>query len=170
MTFIPDRYTPADEADPTALLSPKQKRFIEEYLVDFNATQAAIRAGYSAHNASEIAYENLRKPQICAALVCRARTLLTESDITPAQVLEELRLIAFSDISEMASWDRHGVTFRDSAELPAHVRRAIAEIQAQVTETRDGAGGTTRKAHLKLKTCDKLRALEALGRYLGFQA
>lgn len=49
-------------------LTPKQQAFVDEYLLDFNATQAAIRAGYSKHTAAEIAHENLRKPQIQAAL------------------------------------------------------------------------------------------------------
>lgn len=49
-------------------LTDKQKRFIEEYLIDLNATQAAIRAGYSENTASETGYENLRKPQIQKAI------------------------------------------------------------------------------------------------------
>jgi phage terminase small subunit len=50
-------------------LTPKQKRFIEEYLIDLNATQAAIRAGYSEDTAKEIGYENLTKPHIQQLIV-----------------------------------------------------------------------------------------------------
>lgn len=49
-------------------LTPKQERFVAEYLIELNATQAAIRAGYSARTASEAGYENLRKPQIAQAV------------------------------------------------------------------------------------------------------
>ena len=49
-------------------LRPKQQAFVREYLVDFNATQAAIRAGYSERTAKEIAYENLTKPHIATAI------------------------------------------------------------------------------------------------------
>lgn len=51
-----------------AKLTDKQQRFVEEYLIDLNATQAAIRAGYSENTASETGYENLRKPQIQEAI------------------------------------------------------------------------------------------------------
>lgn len=47
-----------------AKLTAKQQRFVDEYLIDLNATQAAIRAGYSARNANNIASENLAKPNI----------------------------------------------------------------------------------------------------------
>ena len=50
-------------------LTPKQKRFVAEYLVDLNATAAAIRAGYSKKTAEVIEYENLRKPQIQQTLL-----------------------------------------------------------------------------------------------------
>ena len=49
-------------------LNPKQKRFCDEYLIDLNATQAAIRAGYSRNCAGQIGQENLKKPQIAAAV------------------------------------------------------------------------------------------------------
>ncbi len=52
-------------------MTPKQKRFVEEYLIDLNATQAAIRAGYSKKTAESIGHENLRKPKIAAAVAER---------------------------------------------------------------------------------------------------
>ncbi len=59
-------------------LTPKQKRFIDEYLTDLNATQAAIRAGYSKKTAAQVGFENLRKPQIAAA-VSRAKQERSEA-------------------------------------------------------------------------------------------
>ena len=52
----------------TKKLTPKQSRFVDEYLIDLNGTKAAIRAGYSKKTASEVGYENLRKPQIAEAV------------------------------------------------------------------------------------------------------
>ena len=53
----------------TQTLTPKQARFVQEYLIDLNATQAAIRAGYSEHTARQVASENLSKPYIVKAVV-----------------------------------------------------------------------------------------------------
>jgi hypothetical protein len=57
-----------DLATAAGILTPKQRRFAEEYLVDLNATQAAIRAGYSAATAGQIGYENLTKPEVQVAV------------------------------------------------------------------------------------------------------
>ena len=84
-------------------LTAKQQRFVEEYLVDLNATQAAIRAGYPEKTARSIGAENLTKPVIEEAIAdaLKARRLRTE--ITQDRVLEELALIGFADIPEEMS-------------------------------------------------------------------
>jgi phage terminase small subunit len=73
-------------------LSFKMARFIDEYLVDGNATQAAIRAGYSPRSAYAIASENLRKPEIAIRVEQRKRELLAQQRITPEWVVEQLRI------------------------------------------------------------------------------
>jgi phage terminase small subunit len=71
-------------------LTPKQEQFVEEYLIDVNATQAAIRAGYSKKTAHVIGTENLRKPAIAAA-VAEAQADRTErTNITQDYVLESI--------------------------------------------------------------------------------
>jgi hypothetical protein len=87
---------PADGA-----LNPRQKSFVEQYLVDLNGTQAAIRAGYSPGSAAEIAYENLRKPHIAEAI---AKALAEHGGIMAARIVDELAKIAFSDIRKVVSW------------------------------------------------------------------
>jgi len=72
-------------------IKPKQAKFVEEYLVDFNATQAAIRAGYSRRRASEIGLQLLRKPHVQEVLSERARQLVAEADITPERVIADWR-------------------------------------------------------------------------------
>ena len=84
------------------LLTVKQRLFVREYLLDLNATQAAIRAGYSRHTASEIGYENLRKPKIMSAI---EEALRQFGGITQTRLIDELGRLAFSDIGNVVAWD-----------------------------------------------------------------
>lgn len=83
--------------NPHPRLTPRQERFVAEYLVDLNATQAAIRAGYSPKTASAIGAENLRKPQLAAAVRVAARERAAATEITAANVLRRLASIGFND-------------------------------------------------------------------------
>jgi phage terminase small subunit len=69
-------------------LTPKQARFVEEYLIDLNATQAAIRAGYSAKTARQVGQENLSKPVISAALSERQKARSERVELTGDMVIE----------------------------------------------------------------------------------
>ena len=71
-----------------AKLKGKQQRFCEEYLIDLNATQAAIRAGYSERTAKETGYENLTKPHIAEVIADLKRIRSEETRIDAAYVLE----------------------------------------------------------------------------------
>lgn len=71
-------------------LTPKQERFVEEYLVDLNATQAAIRAGYSAKTANRVASENLSKPDIAAAVQSQRAKVSERTMRTVADVLADI--------------------------------------------------------------------------------
>ena len=82
-------------------LTPKQQRFIDEYLVDLNASQAAIRAGYSARRADAIGYENLRKPEIAAAIRDAQAARSERTGITADRALQEVWAIATADASEL---------------------------------------------------------------------
>ncbi|MFA9488759.1 MULTISPECIES: terminase small subunit [unclassified Mannheimia] len=78
-------------------LTDKQKRFIEEYLIDLNATQAAIRAGYSEDTAKEMGYENLTKPHIQEAIQQAKNQRSERTQITQDDVLNGLlEVIAMS--------------------------------------------------------------------------
>ena len=74
-------------------MTPKQQRFVDEYLIDLNATQAAIRAGYSAKTAKETGYENLTKPHIAEAVQMAQAARSEETGTTAAWVLEELKKV-----------------------------------------------------------------------------
>ena len=81
-------------------LTPKQARFIEEYLVDLNATQAAIRAGYSARTATVIGNENLTKPYIQAAIEIAQLARSERTQITVDKVLEDIELIKLNAMQQ----------------------------------------------------------------------
>ena len=85
-----------------AKLTPKQRRFVNEYLIDLNATQAAIRAGYSKKTAQQIGAENLSKPVIQAEIQKRQTKLQNKLEITQERVLQELASIAFANGADFA--------------------------------------------------------------------
>ena len=79
-------------------LTDKQKIFVYEYLVDYNATQAAIRAGYSKDTAGAIGAENLKKPQIQQFLEKYQKDRSEKCGIKFNMIIDELRKIGFADI------------------------------------------------------------------------
>lgn len=83
-------------------LTGKQKRFVEEYLVDLNATQAAIRAGYREKTAGQIGFENLKKPEIQEAVAKAIQERQARTEITQDRVLSELGRVAFADADDGA--------------------------------------------------------------------
>lgn len=105
------------EVGTTLALTDKQRRFVEEYCVDFNATQAAIRAGYSADSAASIGWENLRKPEIRGAVAGR---------------LNELTMSAAEAAMRLTRWGRGSVAsfMRITADGEAIVDLSTAEAQA----------------------------------------
>lgn len=159
-----------------AKLTPKQKLFVQEYLIDLNATQAAIRAGYSEKTAAVIGAENLIKPNIAASIQKAMNSREQRTEITQDKVLKELAKIAFSNGSDFAKvktemhkkrlWDDEAeeyvekeveeqfVELIDTDKLPPEKKAAIAEIS-------EGKFGIT------VKACDKVKALELIGKHLG---
>lgn len=139
-------------------LTPKQQRFVEEYLVDLNATQAAIRAGYSPKTAGQIGDRLLKKAETQQALAERMKAREQRTEVTQDRVVKELAKIAFGDPRNVMTWGPTGVKLKASTELTDDEAAFVSEVSETTTEH----GGS-----LKLKTNDKLKALELLGRHLG---
>lgn len=139
-------------------LTPKQARFVEEYLIDCNASAAAVRAGYSPRTARRIGWENLQKPDIQAALSERQAVLQDRYAVTQDRVIRELALIAFADMRHYAEWDRGGVTLKACEDLSEEQSRVVQEVSHSVTK--DGS-------NVRFKLHSKVEALEKLGRHLG---
>jgi phage terminase small subunit len=137
-------------------MTPKQERFVEEYLVDLNATQAAIRAGYSARTAREIGRENLDKPDIQAALQTAFAARSKRVEIDQDWVVRRLARIADLDFRKLFAKD--GI-LRPIHELPEDVASAISSVD--VVKRKDGA------EEYRVRLPDRIRALDLLGRHLG---
>jgi len=137
-------------------LTPKQSRFVAEYLGDLNACQAAIRAGYSARTAQKIGSENLSKPEVKRAIDEALARRAARVEVKADDVLRELLRLAGTDIGR--AFDAQG-RLLPLAQMPEDVRRAIASVE--VLESDEGPGVVR-----KVKFWDKPRALELLGKHL----
>jgi phage terminase small subunit len=141
-----------------AKLTPKQRSFVDEYLIDLNATQAAIRAGYSPKTANEIGAENLAKPSIKAEVDKVLAERSKRTGITQDRVLREIAKLAFFKSSDVVEFGPSGVKVRHSSDVDEEDLACVAEISETTTEF----GGT-----IRVKFHDKKGALELLGRHLG---
>ena len=139
-------------------LNPKQSAFVAAYLVDLNATQAAIRAGYSVRTAQQTGSENLLKPVIQVAIQEAMAFRSERTKVTADQVVSELALIAFADMATYADWGPDGVKLKQSSELSKSAAAAVAEVSERRTES---------TCAVRFKLHDKLGALNSLAKHLG---
>lgn len=118
----------------TQSLTPKQQRFVKEYLIDLNATQAAIRAGYSERTAKSIGQENLTKPAVKAAVEAAQKKVSDRLGITQDWVLANLKSIADRCMQAAPVLDRKGEpVFVENAEgeiVPAYVFNAAGATRS----------------------------------------
>lgn len=141
-----------------AKLTEKQKRFVEEYLIDLNATQAAIRAGYSVKTANEQGAQNLAKlsikEEICKAMAERSR----RTGINQDRVVMELAKIALVNPDDVINPEDASV--RENAS-----KDDLACIQSVKVKHSSSDKGDMTEREVKLN--DKIKALELLGKHLG---
>lgn len=150
-----------------ARMTAKQKRFCDEYLIDLNATQAAIRAGYKKETAYSQGQRLLKNVEVQKQIEENKKNLCKRVEVTQERVIEELSYIAFAKASDYArviekdAMDDEGnpVKYRTvepilTDELTEEQKRAIAVIK----KGRDG---------FEIKPYDKTKALELLGKHLG---
>ena len=147
------------------MLNTKQHRFVDEYLVDLNGTQAAIRAGYSPKTARAIASENLKKPVIATEVARRMDARRKRSDTITARLIWELSCIAFSDIRGIYNADG---TIKNPKEWPAEVSHAVKSVRVS-KKLEPGTRGQRKRVSYdaNIRMHDKLKALDALAEYLG---
>ena len=139
-------------------MTAKQRRFVQEYLVDSNATQSAIRAGFSKRTAGIIGDQLLKKTLVAAEIQKLQEQISKKLGVDAEKVMSELINIAFADLGEVVSWGPDGVVLKNSARLTLEQRHLIAEVSQS-----DTPSGT----NVKVKLHDKLKALELIGKKLG---
>lgn len=158
-------------------LTPKQARFVDEYMLDLNATQAAIRAGYSAKSAADIAQQLIGKTHIRDAIQLRTTERQETTGITAERVLQEIQLMAFYDIGEIlldkpadeiteaeapgADYATVNGRFIIGLRGPADIKRLPENIRRVIV-----GFGYDRNQNFTVKLADKSKALDQLARHL----
>lgn len=161
-----------------AKLTAKQQRFCDEYLIDLNATQAAIRAGYSENTAMEQGYQLLQKTSVAEYIAERKQDRVARTEITQDMVLKELANIAFSNaadfakvIEKKAMIDVKGkmVPVLDADGNPVTYRTVEPVLTEELTEEQKRTLSVIKKGRdgFEVKPYDKVKALELLGKHLG---
>lgn len=147
-------------------LTEKQKRFCELYMVDLNATQAAIGAGYSKKTARDIGCENLAKPNIADYLQELRLKQQKRTEITADRVLEEIANIAFTNLEDFMSVDDDQCAIINPDDRPEKSKSALKKVK--VTRLIVGSGDNEKEVEkVELETHDKIAALDKLCRHLG---
>jgi phage terminase small subunit len=141
-------------------LSQKQQAFVREYLIDLNAAAAARRAGYCKNRADAMGWENLRKPEIAAAIQTAKDKRAERTEITQDRVLKEYARLAFLDPRSFS--DDEGNL------LPLHKLSddAAAAISGFDAKLMVGEAGETCEI-LKYKFVDKRASLSDVAKHLG---
>ena len=139
-------------------LTAKQARFVEEYLVDLNASAAARRSGYSEKTAEWIGPQLLTKSHVQEYLQSAQRERSARTGITADRVIAEIAKVAFADPRKVMSWGPGGVELKDSESLTD----ADAAIISEVSESSSQSGTS-----VKVKLHSKLDALEKLAKHVG---
>ncbi len=138
-------------------VTEKQKRFVEEYLIDLNATQAAIRAGYKGKNQDNIGSELLGKTCIREAINRQIAKRSKRTGVTQDRVINELAKIAFLDMTQVV--DGYG---QIKADATPEDRACIESIKYKSSSSDQGES-----VEREVKVASKLKALELLGKHLG---
>jgi phage terminase small subunit len=144
-------------------LTDKQERFCQEYIIDLNGTQAAIRAGYSEKTSGAIAEQNLKKLEIQERVQQLQQKIQERVEITADNVVKELAKIGFMDIGEL--YDEDG-NIKKIGDLSVKAKASISSVK--VTEKSYGRDDNeTFEKTIEMKLWDKGKALVELGRHLG---
>jgi phage terminase small subunit len=149
-----------DTEETSKRLTPMQRQFVSEYLIDLNAVAAARRAGYTGEYINRTAWELVRRPHVAKAIEEQLAAREHRTRITADRVLAEYAKIAFADLGEI--FDDNGELLTIKA-MPPDIRAAIASFEIETSDRGEGAVLNI----AKIKMLDKLGALGQVGRHLG---
>lgn len=146
------------------MLTPKQARFVEEYLQDLNATQAAIRAGYSVRTANQQGPRLLESPNVNAAIEARKAARSERTQIDADWVLKRLVEEAEADVADL--YDDAGNLLPVEGWPRIWRQGLVAGIDTEVIRADGVEIGTVQKVRLS----DRVRRLEMIGKHVGVKA
>ncbi|MDH7787663.1 phage terminase small subunit [Ochrobactrum sp. 19YEA23] len=150
-----------------AKLTPKQEAFVAQYLLDLNATQAAIRAGYSEKTAQQQGSRLLLNVLVQEAIAKGREKTAAKLEITKERIVEELAKIGFSNMLDYMRAGTDGDPYLDFSDLTREQAAALSEVT--VEGFKDGRGEDARDVRrIKFKLHDKKGALVDLAKMLGF--
>jgi len=150
-------------------ITDRMKKFVDEYLIDFNATQAAIRAGYSPDTANEQGSQLLARPDIRELVAEGQKAIAERTQTFQDNAVDELKIVGFSDLADFLTVKEGGIVEQKSFDqLTKEQTKCIKKIK-QTVRTSHSSDGTIlhQTATLEIELHDKLKALELLGRHLG---
>jgi phage terminase small subunit len=168
-TDAPANAEGANGTQPRAL-DARERRFVDEYIIDLDAKRAALVAGYSATMAATKAYQwvssGQRKPHVYAAVLAAMDKRSKRTEITADRVLRELELLGFCNMQDYMRATEQGDPYLDFSGLTRDQAAALAEVT--VEDFRDGRGEESRDVRrVKFKLSDKRAALVDIGKHLG---
>ena len=147
-------------------LNPKQQRFVAEYLIDLNATQAATRAGYSAKTADVQGCRLLGNVNVAQAVADGQAELAKGHGVTVDKIVGELAKLGFANMLNYMRVGADGDPYLDFSSISADQAAALVEVT--VEDFKDGRGEDARDVRrVKFKLADKRAALVDLGKHLG---
>lgn len=152
-------------------MTRKQEQFISEYLIDLNATQAAIRAGFSKRTAYSQGQRLLKNVEVQGAITEAQAKRAERLEITADKWLRELAIIGFSDLADYIEInnDTGAIRAKGFEEMSEAKSRALESIQEDRIVREDAKGEQSIvNEKVKFKLHDKLSALEKIGKHLGF--
>lgn len=145
-------------------LTPKRERFCQEYVKDFNGTRAAIRTGFSANSAGQIAYNLLKDVQIKARIVELQNVAASEYNVTKQRLMSILMDIAGAELKDII--DPETGALMSVEKWPEHMRGVVSGMENDEIY----AGGIPIGFKRKVKLWDKTKAIELLAKLCGFFA
>jgi phage terminase small subunit len=149
---------------PSSRLTPRQVRFVDQYLLHLNATQACIEAGFSAKTAAAAGSRLLRNVKVGAAIRTSQQARAVRVGIKQDRVLAELEEMAFSDISDYIMSKTGDVTLSPTAAPRA--MRAVQSIKRRMTDIGEGKD-RLRTIEVEIKLWDKTSMLKLAAQHLG---
>ena len=152
-------------------LTDKQERFCEEYLIDLNATKAAIRAGYSADSAKSIGHENLTKPDLQERVAEMMAERSRRCNFTSDDLFNELVKVGTANMLDFITIQSDGSSCVDLSNLTRDQAAALSEVSMDVVRgASDGDEMPREVRKIKIKLHSKLQALVELGKHLGVKS